>query len=55
VFKDDWNAIRPYVEHAMLPTGEDSDREPADGGRGWDASAVVKLLSMDDERGGLLE
>jgi hypothetical protein len=54
-FKDDWPAIRPYVEQAMLPTTEDADREPVMGGATWDASAVVKLLSFDDERGGLLE
>lgn len=54
-FKDDWPAIRPYVEQAMLPGTEDSDREPVMGGAAWDASAVVKLLTMDDERGGLLE
>lgn len=54
-FKDDWPAIRPYVEQAMLPTTEDGDREPVMGGAAWDASAVVKLLSMDDERGGLLD
>jgi hypothetical protein len=57
--KNDWPAIRPYVEQAMLPAGEDADREPsalsADAGHAWDASAVVKLLRIDDERGGLLE
>jgi hypothetical protein len=54
--KDDWSAIRPYVEQAMLPSGEDSDREPSMlGGATWDSSAVVKLLRMDDERGGLLD
>lgn len=54
-FKDDWPAIRPYVDQAMLPSSEDSDREPVMGGAAWDASAAVKLLSFDDERGGLLE
>ncbi len=39
----------------MLPATEDADREPAVGGHAWDASAVVKLLSFDDDRGGLLE
>lgn len=55
--RDDWPAIRPYVEQAMLPTTEDADREPSAlaGGNAWDASAVVKLLRMDDDRGGLLE
>lgn len=54
--KDDWHAIRPYVEQAMLPTTEDADHQTACvGGQAWDASAVVKLLRMDDERGGLLE
>ena len=28
--RDDWPAIRPYVEQAMLPTTEDGDREPSD-------------------------
>jgi hypothetical protein len=55
-FKEDWPAIRPYVEQAMLPTGEDADHEPSIlSGNTWDASAVVKLLRIDDERGGLLD
>jgi hypothetical protein len=53
--REDWAAIRPYVENAMLPTEEDGDRDPLLGGAAWDASAAVKLLRMDDERGGLLE
>ena len=40
----------------MLPSTEDADHEPSLlGGNTWDASAVVKLLRIDDERGGLLD
>lgn len=53
--KEDWAAIRPYVDHAMLPTAEDGDREPVLGHAMWDASMAVKLLNVDEERGGLLE
>lgn len=57
--KEDWHVIRPYVEQAMLPTRLDEDPEQEEhdrlGGTAWDASAVVKLLRMDDEKGWMLE
>ncbi|MBC7772018.1 MAG: DUF2726 domain-containing protein [Pyrinomonadaceae bacterium] len=57
--KEDWHVIRPYVEQAMLPSVGDLDVDESNndplGGTGWDASAAVTLLKIDDEKGWLLE
>jgi len=55
--REDWHAIRPYVEQAMLPTVGDAEETDDDrlGGTGWDASAAVTLLKLDDEKGWSLE
>ncbi len=50
----DWPAIRPYVEEAMLPSPPDAEGGPGNG-KGWDASAAVTLLRMEEEQGWLLE
>ncbi len=54
-FKDDWPVIRPYVEQATLASPLHQDEDALHGGQGWDASAAVTLLRMDDEQGWLLE
>jgi hypothetical protein len=55
VFREDWPLIRPYIEQATLASLPHRDEDALHGGQGWDASAAVTLLRMDDERGGLLE